>query len=650
MRYTFFAFFLISLLIISCDKDHNDFKDDIENLNNNIDSLNNDINELENDINGLHKDIEKLQGVIDLQSACIGGKKIVSAVETSADEKDIWLFTFEDNTSVQLPKSVVISVTKNEATSEYTIKLSNEQVLVFNSRAMVYPTSLVLLTTEIKFMANTEVSLEFRVNPSNAIFNYDVGSQDCQIELDMTSAPKTYSYVTTPTLYNLVRIEQAKDAFGNILTGQYKAFIRDKGSRDPYKTTTSLVLTTADRNGDTVQISTASIPLERKKYTGLPVVVIHTNNNAEIKDKVNWVPAEMTIDGMGKYEDYEGTMAIRGRGNSTWPLPKKPFAIKLDSKSSILGMPEHKRWVLLANYVDRTMIRNHIAFEIARTTGLEWTPRGQFVELMINDCPLGNYYLCEQIKIDENRVNITGMSSSDLDEEAITGGYLLEFDSHFDEVNKFRSAKFNLPVMIQDPDEETLQPAQFEYIRTYIDSLERLLTNSDSLAARAYTRMIADTTFIDWWIVMELTTNHESYVPNSLYMYKDRMDVLKAGPVWDFDLKTFGADQAFVTMNGIIFKTLFKDPVFTQKAKERWANFKPAFTNIAAQIDSLTLALQVSAEVNTEIWPLEKRWSIPNFEPLNGDEFFPYTLATSTMKSNYVKRISSLDWLIRNLN
>lgn len=602
-----------------------------------------DFSDLESELEILKEDINKLESVISLHAAYSSQKKIVSVTDKTIDKSGYWVITFSDNTSIQLLKSVVKSWVENKITSAYEIVLADDQAFIFNSKEIIYPTGVVLITPEIRFMKNSEVSIEFRVNPSNAIFNYDVHSEDCQIALDMAGKLVTYSYVTPPEGCRMVRIEQSVDVKGNVKEGQYKAYIRDNGRTEAYKYATALVLSTLDKNGDLVQLSSPAIPLERKKDTGLPVVVIRTENGMEIKDKENWIPGNMTIHGTGKFDDYEGEISVRGRGNFTWWQLKKPYAIKLDKKEPILGMPAHKRWVLLANYLDRTLMRNYIAFEVARRTSLDWTPSGQFVEVMLNDVHLGNYFLCEHIKVDENRVNITEMTSSDLDEEAITGGYLLEMDEYYDEVNKFRSAICNMPVMFKDPDEETLQPEQFEYVRTYIDLLEELLYADDFASTRSYVSMIDEISFADWWIVNELTCNFDVSYPRSSYFNKDRLGVLKAGPVWDFDWMTFTKQTDFCCKNTIWYGQLFKDPAFVDKVKGRWQILKPEFEEVIPLIEGCRNRLSVSEELNTMLWG-----DISNLETSNGDENLSHREACLLMRNNYQDRIKWLDGQIRN--
>ena len=601
------------------------------------------MSKLEKEVETLKEEMQKQQNVISLLNAYSAQKDIVSTVMTQEDsakpaakESTYWNITFSDNTTIKILGSVIKTLHSDENTGEYTITLFDDEIIVFNGKEFVYPTGLVSLTQDIKFMKNTEVSIEFRVNPSNAIFNYDVDSEDCQIEFDMTKKINTYSsYVTTPERCRLTCIEQVKDANGKIKEGQYRAYIRDNGGSEAYKYVTALVLSSTDKNGDSAQMSSSAISLERKKDTGLPVVTIHTENNADIKDKENWISGTMTIDGVGKFDDYEGSLTIRGRGNSTWLYPKKPFAIKLDSKSEILGMPSHKRWVLLANYMDRTLMRNSIAFEISKMTGLEWTPRGQFVEVMLNDVHLGNYYLCEHIKVDKNRVNIEEMKATDNDEESVTGGYLIEMDTYYDEVNKFKSEICDLPVMLKEP--EDITPQQFEYIQDYINTIEKVLYSDSSLMAREYTSYLADTTFIDWWIVMELTYNVEVRHPKSSYFYKDRSGLLKAGPVWDFDWGTFIYRYDFCAKNAIWYSRLFEDPVFVSKVKARWAKFKPQFESIALLIEEQGRELSESAGLD------DAMWKISNSDLVNGDEQLSYRDAVTLMKKVYEERIKWLD-------
>lgn len=372
--------------------------------------------------------------------------------------------------------------------------------------------------------------------------------------------------------------------------------------------------------------------------TGLPTVVITTPNNAAIPPKTeDWLPSTtMTIYNADGSIDFDGITNIRGRGNTTWSYPKKPYALKLDSKAKILGMPKHKRWVLLANWMDRTMMRNHIAFKTAMTTGLDWTPRGEFVEVILNGKHVGNYYLCEQIKVDSNRVNINEMESTDTEGDAITGGYLMELDTYFDEVNKFKSAVKQLPYMFKEPDEDVLNTQQMTFMSSYINTLESALYDDTEFASRKYADYIDIDSFIDWWLTYELTGNWEPNHPKSCYMHKDKLGKLKAGPVWDFDFWTFVCGDSFMIQSALYYDRLFQDPQFKSRAKERWNSFKEAFLTIPTFIASEAERLAASAELNIALWPLDG-------ETTNNDEHLSFEDATAKMKSWYQHRIEWMD-------
>lgn len=244
-------------------------------------------------------------------------------------------------------------------------------------------------------------------------------------------------------------------------------------------------------------------------------------------------------------DEFSGQIEIKGRGNNSWAKDKKPYAIKLAEKQPVMGINKHKRWALLANASDKTLLRNRVAFEIAKhATALDWTPDSRYVDVILNGRFLGNYLLTEQIKIDKNRVALAEMDPAATSGDAITGGYLLELDRYFDEVNKFRSAFADLPVNFKEPDEEGLNSAQFNYMKDYFNAVEALLYAPDFPAAGEYAELLDTDSFIDWWIVQELTHNQDTRLPGSCYMNKDRLGKLKAGPVWDFDLTTFIDSEA----------------------------------------------------------------------------------------------------------
>lgn len=387
----------------------------------------------------------------------------------------------------------------------------------------------------------------------------------------------------------------------------------------------------------------------RERY--MPKVCIETPGAAEVVSKENWMSnASITV-----YDEYgdldlSAKTSIRGRGNSTWGYPKKPYALKFDSKAPVLGMPEHKRWVLLANWMDRTLLRNDIAFELGRRT-MAWAPRGKFVELYLNGKHKGNYYLCEHIKVDESRVDVAELDEdSDFnDASQVTGGYILEFDVYGpnDEINYFYSSVKNFPVAIKEPDEDVItswsHPGYF-YIKEYVGKVEKVF-EEDKNSRKRWTeidKLIDITSYIDWWLVHEVCINGEPGHPKSSYMYKERDGKLYAGPLWDFDWGTFTPDvNRAIIANTIWYGYLFRYAEFKTAVKKRWGEVKSIYESVSVYLDEQAETLRESNEVNINMWPIT--------QVVNGDESMSYDQAITRMKDSFNHRISSIDTYIRAL-
>lgn len=418
---------------------------------------------------------------------------------------------------------------------------------------------------------------------------------------------------------------------------------------DPQSIVTSVVM---DRERGAVVITMASgdifdLRLNLSFPSELARVYITTPDKVEITSKEVWLEGcnIRIIDTKGK-ENLNVTTSVRGRGNSTWKYPKKPYAIKLDSKAEVLGMPKHKRWVLLANWLDRTLLRNDVALEMARQT-MAWAPRGEFVEVYLNGTHLGNYYLCEQIKVDKNRVNVDELKddSDFTNSSVISGGYLLEFDTYGpkDEINYFYTDYKKFPVTIKEPDEDVITSwthPGFLYIQGYVNEVETLL--KDKAPWNQICEKIDITSFIDFWFIYELAVNREIKHPKSAYMHKKRDGKLYAGPVWDFDYATFRILD-IVPANGehLWYGELLQYPEFKAAVKSRWREHKALFESIDGYILRQAELIRKSNEVNIEMWPIDK--------DVNKDYNMSFDDAIAAMRSAYQDRLQKTDAYISKL-
>jgi len=336
----------------------------------------------------------------------------------------------------------------------------------------------------------------------------------------------------------------------------------------------------------------------------LPVLKITTDGGAPILSKETYVNATFSLTSEGAAA-VEGTTEIRGRGNSTWSWVKKPYRLKLASSTEMLGMPASKHWVLLANYADKTLMRNDIAFMFSRSLGMEYTVRHQYVEVILNGKNQGVYQLAEHIRVATDRVNIPELKVADIDAEKITGGYLLEVDFRMHKdycktafwetfcvngVNLDREATFCVdsnygmnPFCLDTPETllEANWSAQRDYISKYITDTEAALFGDNFTDPQlGYTAYIDVDSAINYFLINELFKNPDGTAA-SFYLYKKRNGKLFFGPIWDFDLAlgNAGYDEVDKTYGWHIrpapwFERLFQDPAFKTKVKERWNNAK----------------------------------------------------------------------------
>lgn len=341
---------------------------------------------------------------------------------------------------------------------------------------------------------------------------------------------------------------------------------------------------------------------------------------------------------------------IRIRGNSTSTLEKTPWDIKFIEKQGVLGMPKDRRWVLLANYWDRTNLRNDVGLEIARRAkGMAWNPRSEYVQVYKDGKYIGLYLLCEKIKSAKNRVNITELTPTDIKEPEITGGYLLEFDYTQDETI-YTTSKFRYDVKIKEPDEVTKE--QSTYIINYLNTMEGVLKDASQVKAHGYEKYLDVNSFIDFWLVGEIVMNKDFNGPASCYMYKDRGGKLFAGPVWDLDLYTFSATihnvNTFLLKDYCLYYgALFTDSQFKERAKERWKTLKASLegeNSILDYIDERSNMIREDVKADDAAYPKRKYGN-----KLAGDESLPFDDAVNSMKDFLTKRIAALDNLINKM-
>ncbi len=358
--------------------------------------------------------------------------------------------------------------------------------------------------------------------------------------------------------------------------------------------------------------------LAQAQLTNIPTIYINTVGGVAVSSKTVYVPGFLTVVG-GDSSDVRvnDTIEIRGRGNSTWGLPKSPYRIKFSNKRHLLNMKDDARdWVLLANYGDKTLIRNAVAFELGQYIGMEFTPSVKFADFYLNGVYLGNYMVTDQIEVGKNRVNIDKVDTADVTEPNISGGYLIERDGFASQepISYFYTNK-SVPFSVKDPDAEVMKPIQRAYLTSFVQNFENTLFSTNWKDSLTGYRAILDTaSFFRWYIASELTGNVDCFWSTS--MYKRRNDPkLYYGPLWDFDI-AFNNDNRVNDIskvriltaayeNKTWIKQVATDPWFKIGVNNLWKSFlvKDVKTHLLNYIDSLVTVMDASIKKNYEKWP-----------------------------------------------
>lgn len=320
------------------------------------------------------------------------------------------------------------------------------------------------------------------------------------------------------------------------------------------------------------------------QLTNIPTIYIETFNNRPVNSKVSYIYATLTyIDGntMLQYD----SLQIRGRGNSTWNLAKKPYRLKFKESTKFLGKgyAKNKSWTLLANHADKSLLRNAVTFTMGGFLGQPFNPASRFVDLVLNGTYLGNYQVSDQVNVDNKRVEIYEQEEVATEASNITGGYLVEIDGFgTSEAVNFRTNK-NLLVSVKSPDEDIINAAQKNYIRQYLNDFESALFGSNFTDATQGYRAIADSaTLVSWYIATELSANVDGLW--STFLYKDRDNPkLYFGPLWDYDIAYNNCnrvgdvtnrtmiDAGFGTdLTKVWVKQMIEDPWFNTAVNNAW--------------------------------------------------------------------------------
>ena len=319
-----------------------------------------------------------------------------------------------------------------------------------------------------------------------------------------------------------------------------------------------------------------------KPSGALPVLRIDTKSNRPVDSKDRWRSANMQIDGVSK----EWDILIKGRGNTTWEWSeKKPYRIKLEESSAMLGLNESKHFVLLSEAaVPFAMISTILGFELSRRVGMDYTPEVKPVELVLNNDYQGLYLLTEQIRVEPNRINVKSWPRHN--DWIDRGGWLLEIDGWNTYQRLTVNSRMGINISVEYHFPKTLKAWQREYINQLLARVDSAICVSDTMSVE-WEKYVDIDAVAKFYLVNELMDNCEAF-SGSCWLSRDAADTakIKFGPVWDFGSafshRYIDRPDCFIYENvpkycsPLWLSELVKFPRFRRRVRDYYTKFRKA--------------------------------------------------------------------------
>lgn len=348
----------------------------------------------------------------------------------------------------------------------------------------------------------------------------------------------------------------------------------------------------------------------------LPKVYINTENGDSILDKERKIQAGMHVVVPEGYRDLENLgseeepveLTIKGRGNASWQLPQKPYKVKFEKKTEMLGMPKHKHFALIpfaAGYAD--WLGAYAGMELGRMAGMKWTPRMEPFELILNGNYEGLYFAVESMKIDSKRLDIFEQDDMCTDESLVSGGWLVEIDNYNDPYQIEIPETGNIKLRVTHKSPEELSPLQEKWLTDQFTAMNDAIY-SDDKTGESWANYIDATSVARYFIVREVLHDTDGY-NGSFYLHKDLGEGTKwnFGPLWDV---AYGGQKKDWIVNdhpshsqvhwiGAIMET----DVFRKAIVEEWDKFKAVLPDIYPYVEELAARCTEADKANHLRWP-----------------------------------------------
>ncbi len=365
------------------------------------------------------------------------------------------------------------------------------------------------------------------------------------------------------------------------------------------------------------------LPLDDTEYpyAGLPRLVLETKDFKEIRDRDTPIPATMQVWGEKMPQGGIMGLSVKGRGNASFhAMPKYSLKIELSTSFPLLGMPSNKDWVLISNFADRTLLKNYLMLNLARSLTGTYQPRSQFVELFLNREYMGVYQLSESIKVSQKRIHLPDQA------------FLFEKTTPRSEVSFVTKRGNNFRIR---------HPKNFSegLLEEHINRWEEYLYSA-KISKTVVEKWLDIKSFVDIYWLEEFSKNRDGQFNRSLFYSWLPGKTIYSGPAWDFDV-SFESNwegrpkvtpaEWFIKNYGW-YKQLFKDPESWEFACNEWRQNRAVFLLALDSLQSYAAMLEGAAKNEF------KRWN-----SLNNTEFWGF----KEPYSSYDEAVDSLQSWIR---
>ncbi len=376
------------------------------------------------------------------------------------------------------------------------------------------------------------------------------------------------------------------------------------------------------------------LPLDDSEYpyANLPRLVIETDNFREIRNTTAHIPAKIQIYNGNTPETDVMDIDISGRGYSSFGMPKFSYKLKFSRNVTILDFPKGKSWDLIANYIDKSLLRNYLSYKLAYYLHTRYAPRTAFVELFVNRQYMGVFLLTEHIDVSKSRVNLPSTNSS----------FLLEMELPENDGSLYISTKIGTSFKVHFPKEKD---------NPYLDSLISFLDGWENYLYYSSPKNKMDKWFdfdeyIKYYWIQEFSKNNDAAYSRSIFFTWKKGDVIRMGPVWDFDVaygnkpqKTMQIPENWHIRENGWNKPFFLDSSLKKRASDFWINHRNTFISVLDSIDFYSLQIKKASQNEYKRWNIQDASVFGNTSQI----FHSHQESVDSLKSWISRRIHWID-------